>query len=100
MQKDFFIYLTYKDKINKKFKVNDPKIPLGKLMENVVNSNTFDLPAQDASGAVISYFFGRIDENGTERILQPIVNDEDKRLHDYQIEPGTELVIVSIPQAG
>ena len=66
-------------------------------MERVVASNIFDMPAKDAAGAPIAYYFGKTDENGKVILLNPKGN---KHLYDYQIEPDTELLISLEAMAG
>lgn len=95
MNEDFFIYLTYRDRVHVKCMVNDPNASLKSLMESVIKSNIFDMPTMDSYGSPISYYFVKEDENGRQHLLNPIVNDAEKSLLDYNVKSKDELHIVA-----
>ena len=99
MAEEFFLFLSYKGK-KLKFKVTSPTDSLGTLMEKLKQIAAFDMPSVDPSGAPINYYFGKVDENGQEMILNPIVGKTEQYLDDYNIENGDSLTIIYEPIAG
>ena len=58
------------------------------------------MPSVDPSGAPINYYFGKVDENGQEMILNPKVGKTEQYLDDYNIENGDSLTVIYEPIAG
>lgn len=101
MDEEFFLFLTYQGK-KLKFKINSPNDSLTLLMEKVRETNKFDMPSMDPSGAPLEYYFGKTDDTGQAIILNPKLGKTEMYLEDYNVENGDALNIVynPIPGAG
>lgn len=99
MDEEFFLFLTYQGK-TLKFKINTPTDSLNTLMEKVKETNMFDMPSMDPSGAPLEYYFGKSDETGQPIILNPKIGKTEMYLMDYNVENGDALQIVYNPIPG
>ena len=99
MDEEFFLFLTYQGK-TLKFKINTPTDSLNTLMEKVKETNMFDMPSMDPSGAPLEYYFGKSDEMGQPIILNPKIGKTEMYLIDYNVENGDALQIVYNPRPG
>lgn len=102
---DYFLFVTYKGK-TVKFKILNPSDSLNTLMEKLrkLKDTTgvpiFDLPNVDPSGAPINYYFGKVDDNGQQIILNPKVGKTELYLHDYNVQNGDKVIVIYEPIAG
>lgn len=105
-QEDFFINIVYKDK-RVKFRVINPLLSLGALMNNLKHSTgqdgrlIFDFPSIDSTGAPLDYFFGKEDEVVHEiRVMRPRIGKTEQTLADYNVNNGDTIFLIPDPFPG
>ena len=101
-QEEFIVMLTIDgtayDEIE--VKVSDPNKTVREQIESIIQ--VFELPKMDNGGNPIQYLLGQMLEDGEEPEILDF-EDEDGReqcLMDYNIQPGDNLHLISVPIAG
>ena len=92
----FFVILTYQGD-DSTVEVEDPTNSIQELINKIIVG--LGLPRMDGAGNPVTYFLGRVHNDG-EEVLKPKVNGEEKNLIDYQVQPGDRLTLTMIPIAG
>lgn len=104
-QDKFILHIRYQNK-TQKVKVTDPNSNLEVLIGNLKHlqdkdgNHLFDMPNMGNDGVPVDYMFGKVDESGQVLLLHSKRGKTEFCLHDYNVNSGDTLDLVSDPKAG